>query len=124
MKSLRLLCFPLVSFLLSAGAQTPAPTQTAVPEPKTSAEWFQRASDIMNLRLPGSAPFHMRITFHASPGMELLSFKEKPEIVTGDGVYEETWLALHQWRREVTLAGYHAIEEESGGGRKMQASSD
>jgi hypothetical protein len=44
--------------------------------------------------------------------------------VAGDGVYEEMWLAPHTWRREVTLAGYHAIETYSSQTRKMQASSD
>ncbi len=92
-------------------------------EPKTSVEWFQRARDQMNLRMPGSAPFHMHVSFHAFPGEELLGPKEKPQIVVGDGTYQEIWLAPHQWRREVTLAGYHAVEVESEKGRKFQASS-
>lgn len=110
--------------LIDAFAQ-PAPTaQLAPPEPKTSIEWFQRASERMNLRMPGCSPFHMRVTFHAFPGREYLSKGEKSEIVIGDGVYEETWAAPHKWRREVTLANYHAVEVESEKGRKMQASSD
>jgi hypothetical protein len=78
----------------------------------------------MNIRLPGSAPFHMRVTFHAFPGLEYPRKGEKPQIITGDGVYEETWLAPHQWRREVTFTGYHAVEVESDHGRKMRASTD
>jgi hypothetical protein len=78
----------------------------------------------MNIRLPGSAPFHMRATFHAFPGLEYPRKGEKPQIITGDGVYEETWLAPHQWRREVKFTGYHAVEVESDHGRKMRASTD
>jgi hypothetical protein len=66
----------------------------------------------------------MRVTFHAYPGMQLLGPNEKPDILTGDGVYEETWAAPHEWRREVTFSGYHAIEVESEKGRKIQVSSD
>jgi hypothetical protein len=109
---------------MSVWAQIALSLQAAAPEPKTAMEWLQRASDQMNLRMPGSAPFHMKVSFHAFPGEEVLGPKEKPQIQTGDGVYEETWLAPHWWRREVTLAGYHAIEVDSKGGRKMQASSD
>ena len=125
----RLATVAVIAVLLPCGAafNSPAaaqPITQAVPEPKTSIEWFERADDRMNLRKPGGAPFHMKVTFHAFPGKEFLNFKEKPEIVTGDGFYEETWLSPHEWRREVTLGGYHAIEEDSLGIRKMQASSD
>jgi hypothetical protein len=98
--------------------------QTATPAPNASVEWLERASEQMNLRSPGAAPFHMKVTFHAWPGIEMLRPKEKPEIITGDGTYEESWVSPHQWRREVTLADYHAVEVESPKGRKMQASSD
>lgn len=108
----------LSCLLLEAGAQ---PSATG---PKAPIEWFQRAQEQMDLRMPGSAPFHMKVSFHAFPGVEFLNFKEKPQIITGDGVYEETWLSPGEWRREVTLAEYHAVEEDSGGVRKMQASSD
>jgi hypothetical protein len=93
-------------------------------EPKNSIEWFQLAKEQMDLRMPGSASFRMKVTFHSFPGVEFLNLKEKPQIVNGDGLSEETWLSPHEWRREVTLGGYHAIEEDSGGVRKMQASSD
>jgi hypothetical protein len=114
----------LAGLTLSFSAMAPAFAQVAASEPKNSIEWFSRASDRMNLRLPGCAPFHLKVTFHAYPGMELLGPKEKSDFISGDGVYEETWLAPHQWRREVTLASYHAIEVDSNGVRKMQASSD
>jgi hypothetical protein len=120
-KSLLWLLLPFIS--LSTQAQTPATAQTA-PEPKTSVEWFQRARDQLNLRMPGCKPFHMKVTFHAFPGVELLDRGKKPEILTGDGVYEETWVDPNHWRRQVTLAPYDAVEVESDKGRKMQASSD
>ncbi len=66
----------------------------------------------------------MKVAFHAFPGWEVLGPREKSQIVTGDGLYEETWLAPHLWRREVTLGNYHAVEVESENGRKMHASSD
>lgn len=78
----------------------------------------------MTLRMPGSAPFHLRVTFHANAGEEMLGMKEKSYFITGDGVYDEIWLEPHKWRREVTLSSYHAIETETGGLRRMQTSSD
>lgn len=114
--SFRFTCLLSLAFFL-----LPAAAQPSAPEPKDPMVWFVRASEQMNLRMPGSAPFHMKVTFHAYPGIELT---KKPQIITGDGVYEETWLAPHRWRREVTLGSYHAIEVESDTQRKMQASSD
>jgi len=98
--------------------------QSATPQPNTPVDWLERAAEQMNLRLPGAARFHLKVTFHAFPGVEMLGPKEKPQIITGDGTYEESWVSPHQWRREVTLADYHAVEVESPQGRKMQASSD
>jgi len=115
--SMLLRCF--CSLLLVCLA-LPAAAQAVEPEPKTSMEWFTRASDRMNLRLPGSPAFHMTVKFHAFPG----KLAEKSEFKIGGGVYEETWLSLHEWRREVTLADFHAVEKDSGGVRKMQASGD
>jgi hypothetical protein len=114
----------LVTAALPWAAQSQSVSSGKPSEPKTSMEWFARASDKMNNRMAGSPPFHMRVTFHAYPGIQLLGRHEKPDILTGDGVYEETWAAPHKWRREVTFAGYHAIEAESENGRRMQASSD
>ncbi len=99
----------------------PAVAQTSGPEPTNATEWFARAEEQMNLRLPGSSPFHMKVVFHAFPGIELV---KNPKIVTGDGVYEETWISPQQWRQEVTLGSYHAVEVQSGRVRKMQATSD
>jgi len=107
---------------LNAIAQANPPS--AGIDPRTPIEWFQRASDQMNLRTPESAPFHMKVAFHALPGEEMLGPKDKPQIQTGDGTYEETWLAPHHWRREVTFGEYRAVEVESDKGRKIQASSD
>jgi hypothetical protein len=86
--------------------------------------WFTRANTQLNLRLPGAAPFQLRVSFHALPGEEVLAPKQAPEILTGDGEYDEIWVAPHQWRREVRLGTYHAVETESAQGRKWTASSD
>lgn len=102
----------------------PILSQAEQNEPQTVRDWFARASELMNPRTPGATPFHLKVTFHAFPGEELLGPKEKPSIITGDGIYEETWLSVHQWRRETTFAGYHAVEIDSGGVRRMQSSSD
>ena len=50
----------------------------------------------------------------------MLGAKQKSDFITGEGAYEETWLGVHQWRREVTLGEYHAVEVEGNGLRKMQ----
>lgn len=65
------------------------------------------------MRSPGSKPFHLRVRFHAFAGEELLTPGEKTQFITGDGTYDETWLEPHHWRREVTLADYHAVEAET-----------
>ena len=44
--------------------------------------------------------------------------------MTGDGTYQETWISPHDWRREVTLGSYHAVEVEADGVRRFQANSD
>lgn len=124
MKSYRLLCSFLVFAATTSWPQTPDAADTAVSAPKTGVEWLRRAYDELNIRMPGSPPFHLRVAFHAYPGEELLKKGEEPEVLTGQGVYEETWLGPHHWRREVTFAEYHAVEVESDKGRKIQASSD
>lgn len=93
-------------------------------EPKTAQGWSQLAYDRMSLRVPGQSPFHMKVAFHAFPGMEFRKAGQIPEILAGEGTYEETWMGPHQWRREVRLGPYHAVEVESERGRKIQASSD
>jgi hypothetical protein len=116
-----------ILLLLSWLTVLPATAQTSASDPKSDPKgalgWFERASGQMDIRALGSAPFHMKVKFHAFPGMELLP-KEKSEIVSGDGVYKETWISPNQWRRAVTLDNYHAIETHSDRARKMQASSD
>jgi hypothetical protein len=92
-------------------------------KPNDATEWLQRAAEQMNLRMFGSTPFHMRVVFHAFPGI-VLSKDESEQIISGDGAYEESWITPTKWRREVTFGTYHAVEVESEAGRKMQASSD
>jgi hypothetical protein len=118
----RFLLLSFASLFFPLAAQTGA--VNPVVDPKDAVGWFERASDQMNLRGADGVPFHMKVTFKALPGLELLEGKKKPQIMTGDGVYEETWMGLHHWRREVTFGDYHAVEVESPQGRKMQASSD
>ena len=123
----RILLLSFASLFFPLAAQTGAVNPAAVnpaDDPKDAVGWFQRASDQMSLRVYDAASFHMKVVFKALPGLELLEGKKKPQIKTGDGVYEETWIAPHHWRREVTLGDYHAVEVESQAGRKMQTSSD
>jgi hypothetical protein len=65
----------------------------------------------------------MRVVFHALPGVDFAK-PGQSIIVAGDGVYEETWLSPEQWRREVTLGAYHAVEVRANGMRKFQSSSN
>jgi hypothetical protein len=108
----------------SAAAQSNPTSQPITNQPKHSQDWFKRASESMALRLPGSKPFHLTIKFHAFAGEELLGPNETTDFITGDGTYDEVWIEPHRWRREVALAGYHAVEVEADGVRKMNASSD
>lgn len=120
---MKLLRFSLLAaFLIPLMAQTSS-ARPDVPDPSNATGWFIRADNLTNLRLPGAAPFHMKATFHAGPGLDFAK-PGKSTIVTGDGTYEETWLAPETWRREITLGSYHAIEVRGGGVRKLQASSD
>lgn len=89
----------------------------------TAGDWFRRADDLTNLRMSGATPFRMKVTFHAYPGVDLAK-KGKSTIITGEGIYEETWLNPETWRREVTFPGYHAVEIRVNGVRKYQADSD
>ena len=105
---------------------TPSPAgpgQVRGAEPKDPVGWFRRAYDETNLRMPGSASFQMKVTFHAYPGIDFAK-KEESRIVTGDGTYQETWISPHDWRRGVTLGSYHAVEVEADGVRRFQANSD
>jgi hypothetical protein len=123
----RTLCWTLLAFASVASAQIQStPAQAIRPQtfdPQSPTDWFRRADDLTNIRLPGSAPFHMKVTFHAFPGIDF-SKPGKSTILTGDGIYEETWLSPEKWRREVTLGTYHAVEVRADGVRKFQATSD
>jgi hypothetical protein len=117
---LRSRSLPLLPLLLACAAvpQTkPPPSQLTTP-----LEYFRRAKDLMNLRLPGSQPFSMRVLFQAYPGMDLTP-PGKSTILAGHGVYQETWVSPEEWRREVTLGSYHAVEIRAGGKRTFQATS-
>lgn len=137
--------------LLSLVLTTFAPAQTTVlplpqqkshsrpnPQLSTPLDFFRRADDLTNIRLPGAAPFHMKVTFHAYPAYDMsplgraaASRSQSPEpvrghpfILAGDGTYEEDWAAPEEWRREVTFGSYHATEVRANGVRKFAASSD
>ena len=56
--------------LLSATLTFSAAVQ-AGKDQKNATERFQRASDQMDLRASGSTPFHLKLTFHALPGIVL-----------------------------------------------------
>lgn len=120
MKVLRILL--LAAFLTPSLAQ-PSQAPSSSSDPPDAKGWFVRADDLTNLRMPGAPPFHLKATFHAAPGLDFAK-PGKSSILTGDGNYEEMWVAPDQWRREVTLGTYHAVEVRSGGVRKLQASSD
>jgi hypothetical protein len=113
----------LLGWVLIALCTPSATCQTKRMSTRDAMNWFARAKEQVDLRSPGSAPFHLVVKFHAYPGLELLP-PEKAEILTGEGLYEETWLGPYQWRREVTLGAYHAIEADGDHVRKMQATSD
>jgi hypothetical protein len=116
----------LASVAIASAQIQPTPAQAIRPQTfdsKSPTDWFRRADDLTNIRLPGSVPFHMKVTFHAFPGIDF-SKPGKSTMLTGDGIYEETWLSPEKWRREVTLGTYHAVEVRADGVRKFQATSD
>jgi len=125
----RFCCVLLFGSALIGSAQSiaPGPALTTRPdpnsaaEPGTAAEWFRRADELTNIRMPGSAPFHMKVTFHAYPGMDFHDPGKSP-IMTGDGTYEEWWFAPKKWRREVSFGTYRAVEVFDRA-RKFQATS-
>ncbi|HEY1498655.1 MAG TPA: hypothetical protein VGF88_03700 [Acidobacteriaceae bacterium] len=112
-----------LSLVLTIGWPLSTSSQTTQAPPTTPTDWFRRADDLTDLRLPGSAPFHMKVIFRALPGIDFAK-PGQSTIITGDGIYEETWLAPEKWRREVTLGTYHAVEARADGVRKFQATSD
>jgi hypothetical protein len=112
-----------LALLITAGYLPALSGQPKPAEPKSATEWFRRADDRTNLRLPGSSPFHMKVVFQAFPGEDFSTPGQSP-ILTGEGVYEETWLSPDTWRRAVTFGSYHAVESRVDGVRKFQAGSD
>jgi hypothetical protein len=98
-------------------------TRPQEPTPQKPLDWFRRADDLTNIRLPGSAPFHMKVVFHAYSGYDFAK-PGQSTILTGDGTYEETWVAPEKWRRAVTLGSYHAVEIRADGKRTFEADSD
>lgn len=95
------------------------PAQT---EPQSPTAWFRLADDLTNLRVPGSASFHMKIIFHALPGTDFAAPRQSP-ILTGLGTYDEIWLSPDRWRRQINFGPYHAVEVRADGVRKFQATS-
>lgn len=112
------LAIPDAAGQLAADAR---PTDNA--PPKTAVDWFRRADSLTNIRMLGSPPFHMKVSFHAYPGIDF-SLQGKSPIMIGEGTYEEWWFTPRKWRREVIFGSYHGIEVFSDGIRKFQASSD
>lgn len=123
----RNMCMLFVLFGALASPQAPTAPPVATPpqaaQPATPLDWFRRADNLTNIRMPESPSFHMKVAFHAFPGYDFTK-PGKSTIVTGDGTYEETWVSTEKWRREVTLGDYHAVEVRADGVRKFQASSD
>jgi Gram-negative bacterial TonB protein C-terminal len=98
--------------------EAPAVQSSAVPAPGaapvTVSDYLRRAREATNIRAAGSTPFHMKVHFVASGNVEF----------TGEGAYEETWLAPDKWRREVSFGPYHAVEVQESSKHTFQASSD
>jgi hypothetical protein len=82
--------------------------------PVTPSDYLQRAEKVTNIRATGSTPFHVKVHFVASGNVEF----------TGEGDYEEIWLAPDKWRREVSFGTYHAVETQETSKHTFQASSD
>jgi hypothetical protein len=112
-----------LSQLITPSASSPSRPVATHSQPNDATGWFRRADKITNIRMLGSVPFHMRVTFHAFPGTDFAP-KGKSTIQTGDGVYEETWLSPETWRREVVFGPYRAVEVRANGVRKFQSNSE
>lgn len=116
--------FSILALALVLGqVDAPPPRAAETSPPNTAAEWLKRADDLTNIRLPSSPRFHMKVSFHAYSGIDFAA-PGKSTIQTGDGTYEEWWLAPKKWRREVTFGTYHAVEVFADGRRTFQATSD
>ena len=116
----------LATLLLAVAVAALTPLTSApepAKEPDSAVAWLKRANGLTDIRMPGSPPFHMKVTFHAFTGMDFAK-KDKPTIIIGDGTYEETWFSPEKWRREINFTGYHAVEVRANGSRKYKADSD
>lgn len=60
----------LGALLLAPPASRPSapPSSTS---PTSPLDYFRRADDLTNIRLPGSQPLHMKVTFHACPAYDV-----------------------------------------------------
>ena len=112
-----------LGLMVSAAVTIGAGSASAKDADSSAVVLLQRANTLTDIREPGAAPFHLKVAFHAYPGMDFAK-KGKASVITGDGIYEETWLSPEKWRREVTFTGYHAVEIRANGVRKYQADSD
>ncbi|HEX4310587.1 MAG TPA: hypothetical protein VHZ25_11205 [Acidobacteriaceae bacterium] len=136
MRHLCIILFFPAALLLGQGNANGAPGRAKDAQLISATDWFRRADDLTNIRLPGSAPFHMKVAFRGFPALELNPLERPssaplssavtghPFVISGEGVYEETWLSPEKWRREVTLGSYHAVEVRADGVRKFQGTSD
>jgi hypothetical protein len=52
-----------------------AADSTPAKEPAAAADWLKHANTLMDVRAPGAAPFHLKVTFHAYPGMDFFQKK-------------------------------------------------
>jgi hypothetical protein len=111
--------FAVVAPYLAAITLAAAPATVT----ESPVAWLKQAHVLTAIREPGSPPFHLKVTFHAYPGLDF-SKKGKSTIITGDGTYEETWLSPEKWRREVSFTGYHAVEVRGNAVRKYESDSD
>lgn len=137
------LCFSLILAIGAPGQigqdkqfNPTAASQGTRPELKAPADYFRRAHDLTDIRMPGAPPFHMKVVFHAYPPIDLNAAESRagvdgsapvpghPFVIGGDGTYEETWVSPEKWRREVRFGSYRAVEVRAEGRRKFQASSD
>ncbi|MGA7352618.1 MAG: hypothetical protein WBX06_15770, partial [Acidobacteriaceae bacterium] len=64
--------FVLFGALASPQAPTAPPVATPpqAAQPATPLDWFRRADNLTNIRMPESPSFHMKVAFHAFPGYD------------------------------------------------------
>jgi alpha-galactosidase len=70
---------------------------------EAASYYFKRGRDLTYPRTEGSLPFHLKGTFEGAgqfAGMK--------------GTYEETWLKVDRWRKQVTIGGVTVVETRIG----------